>query len=242
MINRETIERPGGEEWHQYNLDNGLVLTTGAWRALVSEQEGIHEQVNMYRRQLASAYAGSVTVAETLNQLGRTYIAEGRDGTVYAVGDHMVAKERKPWSSKSFLEYFERMENLRSIVQQYLPHWVDTPNNYGLYVSDDYAHQHLLMQRISRGVTLEDLHKPDKAAPFKHEQLHRLLSGLGSIGLQALDDQLGAVHMSLVDVLRTTGHRYDDYVRDWGPHNVIIEGLQHPIGDSRYKFWIIDQQ
>lgn len=242
MITRESIDRPGGEQWHRYDLRDGFAITTGSLASLISEHRAFHGEMNSYRRQLVAAQAGSLAAESALYHPNRTYVAEGGDGTVYAIGNKLAVKEAKPWSGKSFLEYFERMENLRVVIQEHLPHWVSTPANYGLYVSEDEARQYLLMQQIGGGITLEDIHKPGRATAFKRDKLARLRGSLSVGTLGELDDRLHETHMKLVGALRAEGLRYDEYLQDWGPHNVIVERLENPIADSRFKLWIIDQQ
>jgi hypothetical protein len=242
MSDRQIIHRPGGEQWRRYELADGFVITTDSWRALVSDYPEAPGEVNAYRRQLVAAQSGQLSVQDSVDDPARTYIAEGGDGTVFAVGELMVAKEAKSWSGKSFLEYFERMENLRAVIQEHLPHWVGTPANYGIYVSEDRVHQNLLMQRIGSGITLDDIRKPEKAALFKRARLYRMLGSMTTGEHEELGERYTDTHMALVDAFRREGLRYEDHIKDWGPHNIIVEKLRAAIADSRFKLWIIDQQ
>ncbi len=234
-----TAAKFDGSIWRQYESPSYLFVITSLGRQLLRE----HRTFGDFTR-----YNNDYINERDDPTAFRSYLAEGRSGQVFTLGNDLVVKEAKPFGDSLF-GALNRMDQLIDALQKNCPSWIDVPAHYGLAISKtDTSKQFMLMQKIDHGVTVGDI--------MSTRESYSTRTNLGSLSASALD-KFGPITPELQEEVKERyeslkylakravlkeGLNPDVYLPDIDyPYNVVIEKLATPIAGSRIKYSIIDQ-
>jgi hypothetical protein len=233
MMSRETVTQPDGAVWEYYDLEQGHLVITGRGRELARNNPGVFSDIQQYRQ--AVMRRGDARFKPNT----REHFASGGNSDVYSMGGPLAVKEAT--NSQSLLFALERMDRLHNVMEKGVPRWIDMPAHYGMLIGKHLSRQYMLMEKIDTGVTVEHVLSNGGTTEIQRQKVRERFSNLTDdqrTTISAGFDRAGDI---LHSALEAESLDPKQYMPDWHEGNVLLEPLPVPVGDSHFKYWVIDQ-
>lgn len=242
LLENNYITMPDGARWRHFEIPDGVVILTSSGNELFkgSNIKDIFADMRVYRDDIANRRQSGGT---------RRYLANGGNGEVYTIGDHMLVV-KESMSSQSLYSALHRMDSLSRVVESHLPHWVSVAIHYGLITSRNLDREYLLIEKIDGGVSLEDLvqyvERGSARSSSLTDSVRKNFPYISKKDIDSLKNQF----KEFKDILRNYtlsseayeyGHTFESLMPDPNYANILVEKLETPIGGKYYKFYIVDQ-
>lgn len=240
MVQREHFIKPDGATWTSYPLEGGELLLTAQGNQLLHDSPEVIRLFRAYRKAVTNRTPGRARIPEVDGMPARQHFTSGGNSDLYTFGSRLVVKEGT--GAMSLYSALERMDELHNVLEKgSVPRWIDMPTHYGLLVARSLDRQYLLMEKVDAGITVEHVVKGGGTTAAQREELATKFGDMGSRRRWEVAGQFSLMREHLNEAISRQGLNPDQYLPDWHEGNVLVEPLKVPIGDSHYKFWIIDQ-
>jgi hypothetical protein len=238
-----TVDQDSGAVWSVFRDPKSLagftIVTAAGIELLRDPEESAIDLMRKYRSLELGKFAlfrKGVDIREILGQ--------GQEATVYTMGQDFAVREvRGIMSEAGAIGHLQRMDRINTIIENGLPRWLNLPVHYGLRVDTKTDKTYTLMERIDNGITVEDIQKYPNELPRGRSLLVRNeMGGYISDAKKKVPALYEKAYEVLAESLDKAGKEPTDYLTDWKPRNVLVQGhLRIPIAGSSYSLTVIDQ-
>ena len=239
LVNNKIITQDDGAKWRQFDIEGGVVILTSAGQEFVQDTniKEVLRDLKQYRKEVEGEAIDS-------KESTRLEMANGGNGTVYALGDKDVAIKESN-SSHSLYSAMYRMDHLSHIVETSMPHWISVAKHYGIITSNKLDKEYLFMEKIDNGITLEDIEGYVKHGKGRFPKMQQSIQTIfGEITTEDLEE-IKAQRTEFIERMGTyadeNGVRVESLIPDPNPANILVTPLRTPIGGKKFKLWVIDQ-
>jgi hypothetical protein len=216
-------------------MPEGEVILTGRGKERLRNDPGILKSLRQYR------LAVEMGKTQLAGCGARLHIASGGNADVYALdaGSRIVVKEISTGHSAYFA--MVRMEQLKDVVDERIPRWLDMPANYGIVSGPYIERQYMIMQRVPTHVTVETYLSGGYSHRGEIDESYSQFGEITQTGRENVNAQFAKAGLYLGRALGNVGLNPKQYLPDWHEGNVLVEPLQIPIAHESHRLWVIDQ-